>query len=164
MATPDLMQSVQAIRAALPMLEDLATLALKRDDLARSVYTLQGAVNALDARCRVQEAEWQDERAAGDAVRAQRAKEAKIAEGLLDERLKDLQRSQQAAEQALAVTRGQIERAVAQQAEDHAKREAAAQIRVAGIVRDGQAAAAQLAGIQERLTALHGTLAGLATP
>ena len=91
MATPDLMQSVQTIRAALPMLEALAALAAQKGELTASVATLQGTVTALDGQCRVQRAQLLDEAAAGETARAQRVKDAAIAEGLLDERLKDLE-------------------------------------------------------------------------
>lgn len=160
----DLQAAVVTLRASLPALDELGTLLNRRDELTAEMAARTASLAALGTQIDASRAQMLQEQQAADAARQKVARDHGVALALVDAKIKDLQRSQQAAEQALAETRAKAGQAVVQQQDAAAGIEAQHRGRVADLLKQEKDAGVRLAAIQGKIKALHGDLAGLSAP
>lgn len=164
MAVTDLHAALTIVKGALPALETLATADARRADLDTTIARLNAEVTTLTAQRVAIQTQLVEGTKAADVVREKQAKDYAVSINFAEEKIKDLQRSQQTAENALAATRAEHQRLRDQYLGEREQTLVDHRTNLAGLIKQEQEAAARLAETQEKIKALHGDLAGLSTP
>lgn len=164
MTVTDLHAALTTIKDALPALGVLADADAHRAERDASAQALRGQVAALESLKAELTAQIADETKAAEVKRQALARDHTAALNVGEEKIRDLQRSQQAAEKNLATLLARGMRVIQEQEAEQAKQVTEHTLRLAGLVKQEQAARAQLAATQAKIKAIHGGLAEIGAP
>jgi chromosome segregation ATPase len=164
MAVTELHAALTTLKGALPSLEILAMADARRRELDAAIAGLTAEVTSLTASRVALRGQVETDTKAAASVQEKQARDYAGAINLAEEKIKDLQRSQQTAENQLAAVRAESARLKGQQTEDIAKTEAEFQTRLTGLRAEVKAEEEKFVAAQEQIKALHGTLAGVVAP